>query len=165
MTLPGIDSAAAWGADTWDDFEPIVDPTTELSAGVAKTMAADVAEMTHTIPKAWVHFALPTYTSGSVTCTVIDHDSLWGSLDAVKPTVVETSAGAFTLTWPSSVTDELGALHTLNIRCVNQPALQGSTNGFVKIVGVAANYIMLQAYNTSWSADDLNEDYISVSWV
>ncbi|MFA5186344.1 MAG: hypothetical protein WC551_07715 [Patescibacteria group bacterium] len=165
MTLPAIDSAAAWGADTWTDFEPIVDPTTELPASVAKTIAADTAAMTHTAVRAWVRFLCATYTSGTVACTVVDHDSVWGS--ATAPTVDEVAAGQYTITWPASVTDELGAIHTLAIRAPLQPALSGSATfgiGYAMVFSFTANVINLRTYNTSFTEADMAADYCTVAW-
>jgi hypothetical protein len=164
VTIPEIDSAANWGADGWTDYEPIVDPTTELSATVARELAADVSGMTHTACRAWVKFACVTYTSGDQTITVSDYDSVWKGATNPAPTVIQSAVGTYTITWPATLYDELGGLHTNNIRAPICPTIVGTTAGFAFVYSHTTNVITIHALSTSMTASSLNGDSMIVAW-
>jgi|WetSurMetagenome_2_1015567.scaffolds.fasta_scaffold01366_14 hypothetical protein len=168
MPLPGIDSAALnWGADAWQDAEgeASVDPTTELSASVAKEIAADAAAISHTAIRATLRFLGQTYTSGSQVINVLDYDSVWGSATNVAPTVVQTSVGYYVITWPANVTDELGNSHITNIRFPMAPTVHGATAGWAHISSFTLNEIRIFAKTAAGADNSLNGDSIVVSWV
>lgn len=93
------------------DYQPAEDPTTDLPAVADDENRADCAAMTRTITRAYVAF-----TTNGTTCTVVDHDAVWGNGLAVAPTVARSSAGTFVVTWPATVTDARGLSHALNLR-------------------------------------------------
>ena len=110
--LPGIDALSTYGGEK-DDYAPIEDQSTDLSASHWNLVASNVAGMTHTVCRAWRTFTAgnpPTDPASNV------HDAVWGNDVSVKPTVSRSSTGIYLVTWPSSVTDELGESHSTNIR-------------------------------------------------
>ncbi len=162
--LPDISSAQSLGATSWADYQPITDPTTEISADILKEIAVNSCAATHTVSRAIVSFQCATYTSGSQSITVIDSDAVWGNLALVLPTVVQTSAGVYVITWPESLHDELGGDHTVNIRFPHNPVVIGSTYGSAMVVSKTAHSITIQAYDIDCVPDSLNGDTIVVSW-
>ena len=164
MPLPDIDSTRNWGADAWENAEPIVEPTTELNADVAREMAADVAAMTHTVTRARVRFQCAALVTAPQPATIWDHESVWGSLAPVAPVVSQTATGLYVLTWNETQTDELGNSHRLNCRFPSRPAIMGSLHGDALIVVFTANSITLQTFNSAGVGDSLDGCQIIVSW-
>ena len=119
MPLPGIDTLDDLGGALSNlGGAPVENPQTDLDADADNIARANVAAMTHTATRAWVRWTGFTY-SAPAFVVPDDHDSLWGSSTGVRPTVQQTSAGVYVVTWPATVTDELGNVHTLNIRKPN----------------------------------------------
>lgn len=113
MTAPDIDTVDNYGG-ILSNYAPVEDPTTDQDADGMNECKASTAAMTHTATRAWVRIvsqaATPTFPATNV------HDSMWGSDLSVRPTPAYTSPGVYTLTWPTTVTDELSASHSLNFR-------------------------------------------------
>jgi len=112
MALPDKATFATLGGEI-DDYSAVEDPTTDLAGAFSSETRADVAAMTRMIPRAVVSF-----TTDGATCTVVDHDSVWGADLAVKPTVVLDLGygGKSVITWPTTVTDARGVVRSLNLR-------------------------------------------------
>jgi hypothetical protein len=164
MPLPDIDSAVAIGANAWMDAEPVVDPTTELPAATMKTIAANATAITHTATRACVLFQCATYTSGDQAITVLDHDAVWGNHESVAPTVVQSeSAGAYVITWPETVTDELGNTHVVNCRFPRVHLYTYVHNAYAMVSVFTANTIRVSAHLAD-SYSSLNGARILVEW-
>jgi hypothetical protein len=162
MTLPDKSSLSGDYGGPYTDGRPVEDPTTEVGAAPLNAALNDAAMLTHTAPRAWVLFTGKTYTSGTVSVTPDDHDALWGSGTGVRPTIGETSAGVFVITWATTQTDELGVSHTLNIR-VPVPLALGSVTALATPASWTANTITLNTYS-SGIANALNGIKIFVAW-
>ena len=118
MPLPSQASelSANYGGP-FQDYHPVEDPTTDLGADKLNQALSDVAAMSHTAGHAWVSFDGHAYSgSGTDAIVVVDHDSMWGSSLAVKPTVGCPATGRYVVTWPASVNDSLGNVHQTNVR-------------------------------------------------
>lgn len=162
MTLPDKDALSGDYGGARTNAHPVEDPTTDVGAEHLNPVMANVAMMTHTAPRAIVLFTGTTYTSGTVNVTPDDHDAMWGSSTGVRPTVGETSAGVYVITWATSQTDELGASHTLNIRFPDCVAYGVSTL-VAKVISWTANTITINTYS-SGSLNALNGTKIKVWW-
>lgn len=149
MPYPAIRSITNFGG-VMVDYRPSEDPETDLSADYYNDLSASVAAMTHLAPRAWAvlvgHATTPTVSNSS-------HDSAWGSLVAVKPTPTRVGTGHFRLTWPTSVTDELGGSYSVNLRAP-WCNVRGSTLYFAQCDLVSANVVDLYVFNSSGSAND-----------
>jgi hypothetical protein len=108
--LPSAATYDSYGGEK-ADYSPVEDTTTDRSADHEDEAFADVAAMTRMIPRAYVAF-----TTNGTTCSVVDHDAVWGNDVSVRPTVVRTALGIYTITWPSAVTDARGASRSINLR-------------------------------------------------
>lgn len=149
MTCPDIDALATYGG-ALNNYMPVTDPTTDRDATAANQAYASAAAMTHTSRRCWARFV------GSATTPTLQvtagHDSHWGSASGVKPTLARTGAGVVTLTWPATVTDELGVVHTLNLRwakCCNEDA-----DGFFRAKVTSANVVTVTMSDTTHAASD-----------
>lgn len=117
MTLPDRDTLATYGGPMANYSDP-VDPTTDEDAAWRNKYAANVAMMTRTITRAARSFL---GTTGGAT-QIADpssgfvHDALWGDGSSAKPVGTYVQTGVYEVAWPATVTDELGATHTLTIR-------------------------------------------------
>lgn len=148
MTLPDTDSLNTYGGEL-ADYAPIEDPTTDRSADAANMAFASVAMMTHTIPRAIVQFA-----GHATTPTRTTHDAVWGNTSGVAPTIAKTGTGVYTVTWPSSVNDELGEAHTVSVRYPTGSALS-STAYHVQCVATSANVVTVYTFTAGGVADNL----------
>lgn len=110
MTLPSTDSISTYGG-IFIDASPVENPQTDLSATNFTQMSASVAMGTHTAIRAWVQF-----TGNATTPILVSHDALWGNAAGVTPTLVRTALGQYFVSWPTSVNDELGVAHSVNVR-------------------------------------------------
>jgi hypothetical protein len=112
MALPDKATFATLGGEI-SDYSAVEDPTTDLAGTFSSETRADVAAMTRMIPRAFVSF-----TTTGASCTVVDHDAVWGSDLSVKPVVtIDPVYGAtYVITWPTTVTDARGVQRALNLR-------------------------------------------------
>jgi len=113
MGLPDRDDYPSLGGEI-QDYQPAEDGSTDLPAADDDQSRCNVAALTRTAARAYVAF-----TTNGTTCTVTDCDGVWpgGTLGGPnQPTVTRTGAGAYLVTWPTTITDERGVTHNLNLR-------------------------------------------------
>lgn len=148
--LPTVDSLATYGGAK-QDYEPVEDPTTDLSAEGWNLVASNVAGLTQTACRAWVtflgHGTMPTDPSSYI------HGAVWGDTLGVKPTMARTGTGVFTATWPTTVTDDLGVVQTVNLRRA-WASFEGSTLYSVNATVTAANVVTIRVWNAAGSLND-----------
>lgn len=96
--LPETPSTTTFGGP-YTDYDAVVDPETEFSATNLNKLAATAAALANVSPRAW---CVVTNASG---WSILSHGAVWGSSDAVKPTVARNSTGNYTITWQTSYTD------------------------------------------------------------
>ena len=85
---------------------------------------------------------------------------MWGSSSGVKPTLARTSAGVYTLTWPTTVTDQLGASHNVNLRWAKASCEDAA--GFFRAKVTSPNVVTVTCTDTSNAANDFAGDVIFV---
>lgn len=150
MTLPNVAALATYGGAK-QNAAPVEDPTTDRDAGDANKAFADAAAMTHTVMRAWVRIVGSA--SAPALAVVNGHEAVWGNLPAVAPTIGRTTTGDWTVTWPSSITDELGNAIALNLRCALHPNIEGD-KGFASATITSPNIARVQLWNSSGTASD-----------
>lgn len=106
--LPSPSTFSSYGGEK-ADYSPVEDPATDRSAAETNAAFADVAAMTRTIARAFCSF-----TYDGTSCTVVEHDAVWGSGGA--PAVERTGAGNYIVDWPATVTDALGEVQNVSLR-------------------------------------------------
>ena len=160
MTAPDIDSLDTYGG-ALANYSPVTDPETDQDADAMNQCKASTAAMTHTASRCWARFisgdtfvVTPDFTSQN------SHDSMWGSLLAVRPVLARTGTGVYTLTWPSTVTDELGVSHALNLRWAT--ASFENQAAFASAEVTAVNVVTIRLFNTGGAAADFNGKVVLV---
>jgi hypothetical protein len=149
VTLPDIDALATYGG-ALNNYAPVEDPSTDEDAGYRNKYATNVAAATHTVCRAWCAFvgkasSPPDDPSSNV------HDSVWGNLLGVKPTVARTGPGVYTITWPTSVNDELGVAHTVNLRRCWPPNIEGATPYEATATVTSPNVVTVRTFTVGTS--------------
>lgn len=119
--LPDIADNSTFGSP-YQDFDTVVDPTTELGSVVLNRLIAQVAMLSHTAPRAWCRV----FCAGSP--NIFDHDAVWGNTAGVIPTVNKTGTGQYTVAWGATPSDlqPVPETHALNIRAIQ---VCSATNG------------------------------------
>ncbi len=100
------------------NYAPVEDATTDLDAGFDNNSRCMAAMASHNAMRCWSRVTTGASTGAMV---LVAHDAMWGNAIGVAPVVAFVSLGKFTVTWPTSVNDELVPpnAHTLNLRyCV-----------------------------------------------
>lgn len=148
--LPGIDSLSSYGGAKTNDA-PVEDNSTDESADHRNLYAANVAGMTQTVDRAWCRFVghgtTPTDPASNV------HAAVWGNGVSVKPVPARTGAGVYTITWPTSVTDELGVSHTVNLRSAKWN-VEGSTPYTLTVTLTSVNVATVRVFDMAGVAND-----------
>ena len=135
------------------NYGAVEDPTTDLDADADNKNRACTAMMTHSAIRAMRRFtghaATPTDpASGFV------HDAVWGSTAGVKPTV-SIAATVYSVTWPASVSDELGVSHTTNLRMADAWVENtGATHYRASARVTSANVVEVRCFNAAGTALD-----------
>lgn len=101
--LPNTASINNYGGPK-NDYSAPIDPSTDRSATGVNPAYGDLAAMTHTAFRVWAHLTL--YSSGAAP-TVVAHDETWNNGNNVALVAARVSPGIFTMTYPSTVVDEI----------------------------------------------------------
>ena len=79
--------------------------------------------------------------------------AVWGNDVSVKPTPAHTGTGVYTLTWPTTVTDELGESHSVNL-VDGWANVNGSTLYHVQVTITSPNVATVYVFNAAGAAND-----------
>ncbi len=125
----------------------VIDPTTDPDADKRNQGTASAAMMTRTATRASVVFQFATAT----TLEIVEHEALWKGATKTPPTVARVGTGHFTIDYPATIVDELGAVHTLDFgrakasvspaRFVVWSALRASAVGDLIAPTIANGYV------------------------
>lgn len=150
--------------DTFDDLGgalsnlagmPVENPLTDVDADADNRARCNVAAMTHTTTHAWVAWTGATWTGSPASVTPDDHEAVWGSSVSVRPTVSQTAEGVWLVTWPTTITDELGTTHTVNIRRCRAWFISGSLV-WAQPSAKTAHTVTVKTGTAAGGADGLN---------
>jgi hypothetical protein len=148
--LPDIDTLSTYGGAK-EDYAPVEDASTDLSASHWNLLAMSVAGVTQTACRAWCtfvgHGTTPTDPSSNV------HGSVWGNVLGVKPVVARTGGGIYTITWPTSITDELGQSHSVALRR-SWGSAEGPAAFIVTTTMTSSNIITLRVFDAAGAGND-----------
>lgn len=155
MTTPDLSSIADYGvpAGGFQDGEGIavVDPTTDQSGAAASAAFCDVAQMTRTADRCWARFVAG---ASPALAATNPHEAMWGNSAGVAPVVAHIATGQWTVTWPATVTDQLGNSHNVNLRKA-RVTVEGSTLGFAQCSVTSPNVVTVYGFSTAFAANDL----------
>jgi hypothetical protein len=150
--LPNVASIASYDGPK-NDYSAVIDSTTDRSAAGANPERGDVAGMTHTAWRAWAHLTL---LSSGGTPILVAHDETWNNSLNAAPTLARTSAGVYTLTYPTTVVDEIPSTspgyigpQAVNFRGGNVSDRGATTWYDVKAYPTAANVLTVYCWKFS----------------
>lgn len=112
--LPDVATLANDLGGTLTNYEPVVDPNTDLDAGFDNNSRCNVAMMTHTACRAFAMIRWPNFATSSP--VIAAGDTQWAVNTPGSPTLTRNGVGDWTLAYLSTVTDELAGTHTTNFR-------------------------------------------------
>lgn len=148
--LPGVAALSTYGGIK-SNGSPVEDPTVDEDAAHRNQCFADAAGMTQTACRAWCalvgHGTAPTDPASNV------HGAVWGNDVEDKPVCARTSTGLYTITFPATITDELGVEQTVNLRHA-WASVEGATLYFTTATVTAPNVVTLRVFNTSFALND-----------
>lgn len=146
MTSPDADSLSTYGGAKQNYGVAPVDPTTDDDASAINQMKATVAMNSRTSPRVEVAFL------GHATTPTIDTwEAVWKAGTGTAPIPAHSATGIYTLTLPTSVNDELGVAHTLNLTRAWGQA-EGSTAYQVQCKVTSPNVITAWVFNAAGAA-------------
>lgn len=147
MTLPDADSLSTYGGPYANYGVGPVDPTTDLDANLFNKMAATIAMASRMVDRCEVAF-----TWNGASLSLSSWEAVWKGKTVTAPVLARSAAGTYTVTFPTSVQDELLVFHTLNFTSAFGWA-QGSTAYDVQAQG-SGNVLTLYVFNTSGTLTD-----------
>lgn len=138
--LPDIPTLADDLGGVMANYTDVEDATTDLDAAFDNSSRCNVAMMAHCALRSWARITLAATTGALVLAA---HDAMWGNTLLVAPVLARSSQGIFTLTYPETVTDELGVAHTLNFRdgWATHRLITGAL--FINVVPTSANVLTI----------------------
>lgn len=149
--LPGVDSLSSYGGVKINDA-PVEDSSTDEDANHRNLYAANVAGLTQTACRAIYRFKGKA-SSPPDDATANVHFNVWGNGVSVKATTARTTTGVFTLTYPSTVTDELGVTHSVNL-VDGWGNANGSTAYHVQVEITSPNVATVRVFDMAGVASD-----------
>lgn len=156
MPLTKAASISTYGGAK-NDYSAPVDSTTDRPAKGVNPAYGDVAAMSHTDFRAWAHLTL--YANTAVAPKVVDHDEKWNNgVGNAAPVAARVSPGIWTVTYPTTVLDEIPATspgyagpQTLGLQygIGNARAAVPTTGGYydLKVFPIAANIVQLALWH------------------
>lgn len=151
MTFPDPSTIDSYGG-ALVDAASIVDPTTDQAADPFNVMKADCAGMTSTAFQAWVRFVTNATTP---TLAVSNNGNApWGNGPSVRSVPTHVGTGHYRLTWPATITDALGVVHTINIVRA-RVTVEGATLCFAQPAAMSANVVDVYTFNSAASSNDV----------
>ena len=148
------------------DYSPSVDPTTDEDAVSINTVKCDVAMLTHTGLRAFCAFVTANTSTPTDPASNV-HDAMWGNDVSVKPVVARTATGTFTVTWPTTVSDEgteygvTPSTHTLALRHAIA-TIESVTSHIARARVTAANVVTVEVLGTLFTGADTTSVQVCV---
>lgn len=137
----------------FSDLLPVEDPTTEISADYFVRLSTDASEMTRTTDKIMVRFAT-TVVAAPVAVEPIMGRSHMGTGSGDLPTISKVGTGLYDITYPTSYTNQIGALENIVFVSSDGDVKSLSTAGSVQTTEVGP-LIHVAVFSASGAASDL----------
>ena len=152
--LPEVTDPETYGPPL-NDYDEIVDPTTELSAAKLEALAVDVSAMTYVVPRGWVRVS-----SGS-SPTIVSHSGVWGGTEALKPTLTRLGTGHYYIVFASQYYDinptvSRRVQRYLNIRAASVTVFHSALDSFRvgQVYAMTSNSVEVVTMNSSQAPTD-----------
>ena len=148
MTLPSLDTLSSYGGALNNYGTGVVDPTTDRDAAAANQAYATIAMASRMVPRCEVAF-----TGSSTSPALASWEAVWRQATGTAPTIGRTGVGIYTITWPTTVNDELTVSHTLNLQRSHGQA-EGAASYRVQCQATSPNVITVWTFNSSGTLVD-----------
>jgi len=148
MALPAIDSFEVL-AGALNDYSPVVDPTTDLSAFASNTDRADMAGITRIAPRIVVVWN----NNGSVATQQI-YESVIGNGYLNYPTIVRIAAGVWQMVFPPTCVDLLGSTQYWNFRW-QKGSVNGPAPASIAVAKIAPTQLEVRLWDQNNNPSDL----------
>jgi hypothetical protein len=142
----------------YQDAGVVENSQTDFAAEKANRLMEDTAQMTNTAVRVIVSFA-----PAASDPVVVDHDSLWGSGEAQKPTIARGSAGIYVITWPDTMVDGLDEEEVLALRYAKSE-LDTDSNYRCNVSARTANTITVRCRDAAGTLSDLSSSELVTVW-
>jgi hypothetical protein len=150
-SLPDIETISSLGGFAKKNYQnlPPANPITDFDNTLLGAALGDVAELTQTAPRVIIQMTLASTTGGLV---LNNWFANWKNVTPTVPVLRRTSAGIFTITLPSTVSDEYSAsvglpnTHTVNLFS-GVGNLEGATSLYSAAVSCVGNIITVNMCN------------------
>ena len=152
MPLPDSDSFVTYGGSKINYSAP-VNPNTDYDATLLNLAFCNVAEITRTVPRAYVRFTGASTTGNLI---LVNWDANWKGATTTAPILARSGTGIYTITFPTEVGDENGGSHNINFVSIYGVEIEGTVelvHGQASLT--SANIITLYTFNVSGAAMDM----------
>lgn len=130
---------------TKSDYTAPVNAATDRSASDINIAFVNAAMLTRTGNRGWIRFT----TDGSGVPSLIGPTSwqaVWKANTSAQPVAAKSTTGVMTFTFPTTVVDEMGESHTLNIQLAQG---QSETNGCFVACSCSVNVITVRTFTAA----------------
>lgn len=147
--LPGISTLATYGGMRVNE-RSVEDASSEVGADEFNVLMKDTAGHTQTAWRAIRRFVGHATTPAEPASNA--HFANWGNSLVLRPPVTKGGTGIYVVTWPATVTDDLGVIDTVNLidGVVN---VNGTTLYHVQVT-CAANVATVYVWNAAGALND-----------
>lgn len=160
MTTPVLPDKA--DLDTFggvfQNADAVVDPETEMAAAYMNRMIAQLAMVSHTLPRAWVRV------TAGIAPSAADHDAVWGDGAGVAPTLARTGTGVYTVTWASAYDDlqDQAEEHQLTLRAASVSVSHSGAARIPQWTLTSATVVTVNVYDAAGAAADCDAFFLQV---
>lgn len=169
MTAPDKDTLTTYGG-ALNDYSAVIDSTTDRPAQGANQAYASTAMMTHCSPRCFTRVQPAGTGTPVLAASGVQYDAQWIVATSTAPVVARSTTGTITITWPSTVADEipsnapgyLSGGHSLNLRCGWGNCEPGASTRYdYTVVASAPNVLTLKTYTAGTSTlVDVNDNTV-----
>jgi hypothetical protein len=140
------------------NYSDPADDTTDTDASAGNLAKVATSAMSRTADRCWLKFSW----SGSAV-TLIDWDTVWGKNDVQAPAVTHPgSAGVFVVVFPSTVTDDLGVMHSINLRVCLCSIENSSLQVSLEVNGPTTATFRVTTPSTGSATDPVNRAVVGI---
>ena len=130
--------------------------STDWNNPLLAACTSDVAGMVQTAPRFWCRVVLAATTGGM---SISNWEANWINATSTAPVPAHSSTGVFTITLPTTVSDEydasVGLTNNVSVNLIAASgSLEGSTAGFINC-SASANVITINTFNSGGSANNM----------
>lgn len=145
------------------DAKPVEVAVQEQSAAFANELHKDVAELTLTAFRGWVHFLTSGAAPGAL--TVVSAQSWAGTGSGQAPVVSKTGTGLYQVVYPTTYTNGLGVVEAIVLKQAKVELWGVGVRGHAYVGSVLNQTATIEVTNTADTLSDLGGTAKLTLWV